>query len=499
MATIAKSSPFWLLIPIAVVVIHLLMGDRTAYTLAPELDVSIRSEQVNSDDASQTRFTARLMFESRERAEISNVSLLVDGPQKLEVELPLLEGDFDVSGMDGATGTVLGDVTFDSVLPLPPVYKARRAGGSVQIEVLWTPDSEQAAHGDYSATLIVETEGEDLPLTSDTVQFTISSPTPTPTHTPTATATPLPTSTPAPTPTATLTRTPTPTATATPLPTSTPTATPRATATATPTATPTRTRTPTATWTRTPTRTRTATPSSTPALFGTATLAPVTQAKATRTSTATSAPTVTPTPTPIPAATEVLLLNASISIGVTFTPAPPLTGIHLTRAHIPQPTAQATSDGAQADTAPTATRMPEITVASVAPATAPPHANSSLAATSLPPTTTLASNSVQPISVVLQNQPIIRTDIPEAVRLYPTDPSRPLLIIVDPPPTVAPLHEPASDTLPNGESAIEQISLVNGTLMMRIGGLLLFAIAAVAASALLEIWWRSRHAVIDGE
>lgn len=461
------------MIPIAVVVIHLLMGDRTAYTLAPELDVSIRSEQVNSDDASQTRFTARLMFESRELAEISNVSLLVDGPQKLEVELPLLEGDFDVSGMDGATGTVLGDVTFDSVLPVPPVYKARRAGGSVQIEVLWTPDSEQAAHGDYSATLIVETEGEDLPLTSDTVHFTISSPTPTPTHTPTATATPLPTST--------------------------PTATPRATATATPTATPTRTRTPTATWTRTPTRTRTATPSSTPALFGTATLAPVTRAKATRTSTATSAPTVTPTATPIPAATEVLLLNASISIGVTFTPAPPLTGIHLTRAHIPQPTAQATSDGAQADTAPTATRMPEITVASVAPATAPPHANSSLAATSLPPTTTLASNSVQPIPVVLQNQPIIRTDIPEAVRLYPTDPSRPLLIIVDPPPTVAPLHEPASDALPNGESAIEQISLVSGTLMMRIGGLLLFAIAAVAASALLGIWWRSRHAVIDGE
>ena len=35
--------------------------------------------------------------------------------------------------------------------------------------------------------------------------------------------------------------------------------------------------------------------------------------------------------------------------------------------------------------------------------------------------------------------------------------------------------------------------------MMRIGSLLLFAIAAVAATALLEIWWRNRRAVIDKE
>ncbi len=443
--------------------------------MAPELDVSIRSEQVNSDDAGQTRFTARLMFKSRERAEISKVSLLVDGPQNLDVELPLLEGEFDISGMDGATGMVLGDVTFDSVSPLPPVYKARRTGGKVKINVLWTPDSEQAAHGDYSATLIVEVEDEDSPLTSDTVRFTVSSPTPTPTYTPTATATPTPTST--------------------------------------PTATPTRTRTPTATWTSIPTRTRPGNPSSTPTLFGTITPAPTAQATATRISTATPtpAPTLIPTrtptaiPMPIQAATQVPLFDGLLS---PITAAPPLTPIrtpvsgiaaNLTRSHRTQPAVQATSGASQADAAPAATLMPEITVASVAPATAPPHANSSLAATSLPPTTTLASNSIQPIPVVLQNQPIIRTDIPEAVRLYPTDPSRPLLIIVDPPPTVAPLHEPASDALPNGESAIEQISLVSGTLMMRIGGLLLFAIAAVAASALLEIWWRSRHAVIDGE
>ena len=422
--------------------------------MAPELDVGIRSEQVSSDDAGQIRFAARLMFKSRERAEISNVSLLVDGPQKLDVELPLLEGEFDISGMDGATGTVLGDVTFDSVSPLPPVYKARRTGGRVNIDVLWTPDSGQAAHGDYTATLVVEAEGEDSPLTSDTVRFTISSPTPTPTGTPTPTAT--------------------------------------ATSTRTPTATPTRTRTPTATWTRIPTRTRIAKPSSTPISFGTATLTPTARATATHTSTATSVPIVAPTrtptatPTPIPLATQTPVSDIAAN---------------LTRAHSPQPAAQATSDGAQADTAPAATRTPEIIVASVATALAPPQGNSMLAANSPSPTTTPASDFIQPVQVSASApvaQPTISTDTPLVVRLYPTDPSRPLRIIVDPPPTVAPVQEPASNALTNRESAVEQDSVANWPSMMRIGGLLLFAIAGVAASALIAIWRRSRRAVIDG-
>ena len=370
---------------------------------------------------------------------------------------------------------VLGDVTFDSVSPLPPVYKARRTGGEVKIDVLWTPDSEQATHGDYSATLIVRAEGEDSPLTSDTVRFTISSPTPTPTYSPTPTATPSPTNTP------------------------------------TSTATPTRTRTPTATWTSIPTRTIPAKPSSTPILFDTVTPAPTAWVTATHTSTATPAPTFTPThtltaiPMPIQTATQVPLLDASLS---PITEAPSLTptrtpvlGItaNLIRSHSPQPAVQATRDGSQADTAPAATRMPEITVASVAPAPAPPRVNSTLVANSLPPTTNLASNSIQPTPVVPHNQPITRTDTPEAVRLYPTDPSRQLRIVVDPPPTVAPLHEPASNPISNGESSIERNNPASEILLMRIGSLLSFAIAAVAASALLEIWWRSKRAAIDGE
>lgn len=111
----------------------------------------------------------------------------------------------------------------------------------------------------------------------------------------------------------------------------------------------------------------------------------------------------------------------------------------------------------------------------------------------------IRNHAAQVPASVSVNQPITRTEIPEAVRFYPTDPSRPLRIVVDPPPTVVPLREPVSNAISNEESIVEQNSLASGTLMMRIGSLLLFAIAAVAASALLEIWWRSRRAVIDEE
>ena len=281
-----------------------------AYSLTPDLDVRLKTVPMQAGQVQQVQFEGRLLFEGRERASIRKITLRVSGPQSFHVILPQTDGEFDVSGMPDVVGTVIGSVRFDRLSePLPFVYKGSSTGGAVVINLVWTPDTDTVAGGDYTASLLVERKDSASPLSSRSVRFTLASPTPTPTFTPTATPTQTntPTATPTETPTATPTRTPTRTATATrtatptPVPTAThtKTATPTVTATATPTVTNTIVPTQTNTVTPAPTVTATSTlpPSLTPmptSEFHTATPIP----SASPTSTATLTPTLTPAPSP---------------------------------------------------------------------------------------------------------------------------------------------------------------------------------------------------------
>ena len=298
------------------------------YSLTPALDVRLKTVPVPSGQIQQVQFEGRLIFESRERATIRKITLQVRGPQGFDVSLPLTDGEFDVSGAPGVVGTVTGSVKFDRLsAPLPFVYKGSAAGGAVVIDLVWMPDADTVAGGDYTASLRAEVKDSTSPLSSRSVRFTLASPTPTPTFTPTATATPTqtntPTATPTETPTTTPTRTPTRTATATSTATPTPVPTATHTKTATPTETATTTPTATNTVSATPTQTNTATP--VPTATATATLPPsLTPTPTFEVYTATVVPspsptptaTLTPTLTPAPSPTETLIPD---DIAVSFT------------------------------------------------------------------------------------------------------------------------------------------------------------------------------------
>lgn len=282
------------------------VGERIVQGVAPELDISLNAVQTASGQDQQVRFEGRLVFQGRERADIRDIAFRISGPQRFEVRLPLTDGEFDVSGVTGVVGTIVGSVTSDGVSePLPFVYKSAASGGVVVIELLWTLDPETAADGNYSASLLVNLTDSAGPLTSRSMRFTLTAPTPTPTFTPTATATPTSTNTPTATPTESPTPTPTrtPTPTGTPAPTRTSTPTPVPTATSTPAATATGTSTPVPTATLGTTSTPTATP--VPTNTATATLPPSTtpmRTPAVQTATTEPAPTLTPTRTPSPSA-----------------------------------------------------------------------------------------------------------------------------------------------------------------------------------------------------
>ena len=332
-----------------------------AHSLTPALDVRLKTQPVSAGEVQSVRFEARLLFESRERASIRDVSLRVSGPQSFGLSLPVTDGEFDISGMPSAVGTIVGSVRSDRVdSPFPFVYKSAARGGAILIDVLWTPDQDMAADGDYFAQLAVASENASEPLRSGRVSFSIKTPEPTSTVTPTPS---LP-------PTATLT----------------------------PTATPTKSPTPTSTATRTPT------PSRTPTRVPTATVTPL--------PTGTASPTLTPTPTysPTPTATLRATDIPSPTVTATATAVTTHTGeaARVVRAATPEPAAS-----------PTPTSTPPPTMTSTATPESVPEVHT--------PPISGSSQAVPQNPEAVSGQPAV----PFAVRILPTDPSKPMMLMVD--------------------------------------------------------------------
>ena len=367
MNSLVQSHFLLILVPLALLTIHLLLGERVLHSLTPVLDVRLDAATTLPEQGSRVRFDARLAFGSRERADITEVRLKVRGPQSFEVNLPLDRGEFDVSGMPGVVGTVTGWVRYADVsAPFPSVYKGASTGGAIIFDALWIPDGDMASDGDYTASLLVRFKDASSPLSSQDARFSIERPTPTPTFTATVTLTPSPTAT------ATLTSTPTPTKTPT--------------------------------LTATPTRTRTPTPSRTATPFPTATL----------TKTATPTGTVTPTPsaTLIPTPTQPPTTTAMPTLTPTATFVPTLTVTETTVTYMPtvEPTPSHTPTAPQPPT-PMPSPSPTDTAVPVSP---PAPAFPQAAA----PITAQARVSGSP-------------GAPVVVRISPSDPSKPLVLVVD--------------------------------------------------------------------
>ena len=283
-----KANFLWMLLPLLLVTLHLIIGERTAHSLAPDLDVLLNTGQTSPHQERQVKFQVALAFQNRERAAIREVTLSVRGPRSFDADLPMVEGEFDLSGIQGVVGTLTGTVRMNGVAtPLPSLYKSNSTGGTILIDTLWIPGDDATVDGSYVAQIVVKLEDAPNPLPSKRIAFALAQPTPTPTST--------------------FTVTPTPTSTMTPTATSTPTRTP--------------TRTPKPTRTKTPTPTRTAVPTSAP----TATYTPV------------PTDTVTPIVTPIPTYTAVPTIL--ITPLVADTPAPTQTPAST---YTPQPTATST-------------------------------------------------------------------------------------------------------------------------------------------------------------
>ncbi len=356
-----KANFLWMLLPLSMVILHVFLGERTAYSLAPNLHVLLNTERQER----QVRFLATLLFQSRERAAIREVTLSVRGPRSFDANLPLVEGAFDSSGIQGIVGTLTGTVrTHGVAAPLPSVYKSNSTGGAIFIDALWIPGDDATVSGSYVAQVVVDFEDASNPLTSEQIAFALAQPTPTPTSTPT------------------LTPTPTMTPTATPTPTSTPTRTPK----------PTRT--------KTPTPTRTAVPTSTP----TATYTPTPVPTDTVTSTATPTPTYTAVPT--------ILLTPFVEDTPALTQTP-------TTTYTPQPTATSTIVVQTATPTPTASLI--LTPVNV-PTSTPTAARFALLEDS-PASANAELPSPKPFAGSLVKS--------SSVRIFPADPSRPLILIVD--------------------------------------------------------------------
>ena len=367
MAASVRSNITWILVPLALVALLHVMGERMAVSLTPDLDVRLRTAPMHTGQIQEVQFEGRLIFKDRKRATLRKITLDVSGPQSFDVSLPLTDGEFDVSGMPGVVGTVIGNVKFDGLsAPLPFVYKGSATGGTVVINLVWTPDADTSSDGDYIVRLLVETRDSTSPLSSRSVRFTLISPTPTPTFTPTATVTATHTNTPTATPTETPTMTPTRTATSTATATRTSTSTPVPTATNTKTAT--------------PTETATATP--------------------TATSTVAATPTQTNTATPVPTVTATTTLPHSL--------APTPTSEVQTATAIPSPPPTSTST-----LTPTLMPVPSPTE-TLTPAeyAAPFTPGDGMSRAEFPPT-------------------LMMTDVPLAVRIVPADPSKPMTLILD--------------------------------------------------------------------
>lgn len=372
----------------------------------------------------------------------------VRGPRSFDANLPLVEGAFDLSGIQGVVGTLTGTVrTHGVAAPLPSLYKSNSTGGAIFIDALWIPGDDATVSGSYVTQVVVKLEDASNPLTSKQIAFALARPTPTPTSTPTLTSTPTQTSTATPTDTPTPTSTPT----LTPTPTMIPTATP------TPTSTPTRT--PKPTRTKTPTPTRTAVSTSTQ----TATYTPIPVPTDTATSTATPTPTHTAVPTTLiaPSVTDAPALIRTPT--TTYTPKPTATSTIVVQTATPTPTASLTPTPANVPTStPTAARHALLVDS---PASSDDE---------LPSSKPFAGRLVKSSSV----------------RIFPTDPSKPLILIVD--------GYTVSTSTPSATLSLDSKGKspdVRGTVSVlpsRTGVL----VALVAIAGLLVIlysvrWWRS--------
>jgi PGF-pre-PGF domain-containing protein len=246
-------------------------------------EVELTSSKASYNLGEAIVLTGAVEFANGEEAHIHRVTLLVDGPGSvdLNVSLPVAEvTNFDMSGLSGVIGTLRATASFSglalrggalpggtlpggtlpgSTLPGGTLPGGSCASGAIPggtlpggtlpggmlpgttlpgaAQLIGTSSSARIAYtlnwtppvtGTYVARLVVVAtifdSDDGLTTCSPVVQVTVTI-APTATPIPTALPTETPTPTPSPTPTATPTPTPTPTATATPTPT--PTATPR--------------------------------------------------------------------------------------------------------------------------------------------------------------------------------------------------------------------------------------------------------------------------------
>ena len=126
-----------MLLPLSLVTLHLFIGEQTAYSLTPNLDVTLNTEQASPRQGRQVQFQAALVFRNRERAAIREVTLSVRGPRSFDANLPLVEGAFDLSGIRGVVGTLTGNVSTNGVAaPLPFLYKSNSTGGAILIDYI---------------------------------------------------------------------------------------------------------------------------------------------------------------------------------------------------------------------------------------------------------------------------------------------------------------------------------------------------------------------------
>ena len=413
-----KANFLWMLLPLLLVTLHLIIGERTAHSLAPDLDVLLNTGQTSPHQERQVKFQVALAFQNRERAAIREVTLSVRGPRSFDADLPLVEGEFDLSGIQGVVGTLTGTVRMNGVAtPLPSLYKSNSTGGTILIDTLWIPGDDATVNGSYVAQVVVKLEDAPNPLPSKRIAFALAQPTPTPTSTPTVTLTPIPTSTMTPTATQTPTRTPT--------------------------------RTPKPTRTKTPTPTRTAVPTSAPT--------------ATYTPTPVPTDTVTPIVTPIPTYTAVPTIL--ITPLVVDTPAPTQTPAST---YTPQPTATSTI------VVQTTTATPTVSL-TVPPTNVPTSTPTALQFALVVDSPASSDAEAAP------SEPLVGKLVKSSsIRISPADPSKPLILVVDgdaastsTPPAILPLDAKdkppevrgASSALPSRNSVLVALAALAGLIV----------------------------------
>lgn len=166
-----------LLILVAVVV---LATRGVVFGVHGEGDVTLTSAETAYLNDETVMLHATLDFSDEMLATITNVQLVVNGPQSLNASLPLEEGEHDLTGNEGVTGTLIASVDFNLIDSIDDgiddifkgVFKGAGQSANIQIDVEWIPAVSPDPIGDYVARLNIEFD--DSPTnSSDDVPFTI--------------------------------------------------------------------------------------------------------------------------------------------------------------------------------------------------------------------------------------------------------------------------------------------------------------------------------------